>query len=173
MSPLCTGRHVDQWESSDMSEQSRGGCAKSLRVFPPRSRRSLRFALSERRMHAEGHEFSRSRFIVRALRSLCGLCSSAVILILRMGFEARRNEEQAGMPVSLSECVGHVPALHWPTCRPVGKLRHVGAVRGGRRGRRWDLEDLGEGLGESGQWSSPGYRFPFRELSACHPRVSG
>ena len=49
MSPLCTGRHVDQWESSDMSEQSRGGCAKSLRVFPLRSRRPLRFALSEER----------------------------------------------------------------------------------------------------------------------------
>ena len=90
MSPLCTGRHVDQWESSDMSEQSRGGCSKSLRVFPPRSRRSLRFALSEPRMHAEGHGFSRSRFTVPALRSLCGLCGSAVILILRMGFEARR-----------------------------------------------------------------------------------
>ena len=33
----------------------------------------------------------------------------------------------------VSECMGHVPALHWPTCRPVGKLRHVGAVQGRMR----------------------------------------
>ena len=38
----------------------------------------------------------------------------------------------------MSECVGHVPTFHRPTCRPVGKLRHVGAVHGGgaRKPRR-------------------------------------
>ncbi len=35
----------------------------------------------------------------------------------------------------VSECVGRVAAFHWPTCRPVGKLRHVGAVRGGGVGK--------------------------------------
>ena len=76
-------------DSSDAPKTS----ASSLRVFPPRSRRSRRFALSERQMHAEGHGFSRSRFIAPALRSLGGLCGSAVILILRMEegtAEARR-----------------------------------------------------------------------------------
>ena len=33
MSPLFTGRHVGQWESSDMSEQSMAAEPESLRVL--------------------------------------------------------------------------------------------------------------------------------------------